>query len=392
MSSKRLASNIEADLSRSLVLGLRWEYARILPKAPKIIRRRASTRPNLLLSDIGKLGIADPETWTIQLRSIFATTHRFDAVRDVFLHEVAHLWASIYPEGERETSHGPIFRTMCELLGADPHATNKNSRLFSPECKNLGDSTDPQDQLRAKVYKLLALAKSPYPEEARSAASKASELITRHNLALIEQDRERTFTSRFMCDPAKRHPRHVMVVSNILQGFFFVEMVWVPAWVVARKCKGHVPEMSGQPHAIELASYVFDFIQTTIRAQWDQARKQHGFSGREFRQFALGVANGFYSKLEKDRQALSERIKAERSFAEAAVHSKRKYVCTDLVNVADPRLSDYVKRRYGKLTSIGRSGRTRKASYYAGKKVGENMVLHRGIEAASSASGLMLPE
>jgi hypothetical protein len=345
-----------------------------------------------MLSDIGKLGIADPETWTIRLKTTFAATHRFDAVRDVFLHEVAHLWASVYPEGRRETSHGPIFHSMCELLGADPHATSKKSRLFGPGCRNLDGSPDPQDQLRAKVYKLLALAKSPYPDEARSAASKASELITRHNLTLIEQDRERTFTSRFMCEPARRHPRHIMVVSNILQRFFFVEVVWVPAWVVAMKCAGHVPEMSGQPHDIEFASYVFDFIQRTIRAQWDQARRQHRFSGREFRQFALGVANGFYSRLEADRRALSERMQAERGFAEAAVHAKRGYPCTDLANVADPKLSDYVRRRYGKLSSIGRPGRARKASYYAGRKVGQNIVLHCGIETAATTSGLMLPE
>ena len=392
MSTKRLASKIEADLLKSLVLGLRWEYARALSKVPEIIRRRVSTRPNIMLSYVERLGIADPETWTIQLKSTFAATHRFDAVRDVFLHEVAHLWASVYPEGERETGHGAIFRSMCELLGADPHATNKNSPFFSPECKNLADSTDPQDMLRAKVQKLLALAQSPYPEEARSAASKASELITRHNLTLIEEDRERSFTSRFMCDPAKRHPRHLIVVSNILQRFFFVEIVWVPTWVVSKRCAGNVPEMSGQPHDIEFASYVFDFIQRTIRAQWDQVRKRHAFSGREFRQFALGVANGFYSKLAGDRRTLSERIQAERNSVAAAAHSKLEYVCTDLINVKDPKLSDYVKWRYGKMRSIGRPSWARKSSYYVGKKVGESMVLHRGIEAASIASGLLLPE
>ena len=37
-----------------------------------------------------------------------------------------------------------------------------------------------------------------------------------------------------------------------------------------------------------------NFIQRTIRAR-GQARKQNGFSGREFRQFALGVTNGFFS-------------------------------------------------------------------------------------------------
>jgi hypothetical protein len=390
--AKESTFEIEGDLSKSLILGLRWEYARAFQKAPQAIRRRVSTRPNILLSEIGKLGIADPETWTIHLKSTFATTYRFDAVRDVFLHEVAHLWACVHPEGRRETSHGPVFHTMCELLGADPHATSKSSPLFSPECKNLDGSADPQDQLRAKVRKMLALAESPFPEEARAAASKASELITRHNLTLIEEDRERTFISRFMCEPAKRHPRHISVVSSILQRFFFVEVVWVPTWVVSKNCVGNVPEMSGQPHDIEFAAYAFDFIQGTIRTQWDQARRLYGFPGREFRQFALGVASGFYSKLEEDRRALSERIKAERSFAEAAAHAKRAHVGTDLVNVTDPRLADYVKRRYGKLRSIGRPCRARKPSYYVGKKVGEKMVLHRGIEATPTVAGLMLPE
>ncbi len=132
MSTKRLAFKLEGDLSRSLILGLRWEYARVLPKAPKVIRRRVSTRPNIILSDIGKLGIADPETWTIQLNGAFATTHRFDAVRDVFLHEVAHLWACVHSEGRRETSHGPVFRSMCGAAGGRPAFDQQAQPVVQP--------------------------------------------------------------------------------------------------------------------------------------------------------------------------------------------------------------------------------------------------------------------
>ena len=46
----------------------------------------------------------------------------------------------------------------------------------------------------------------------------------------------------------------------------------------------------------------------------------------------------------------------------------------------------------GRMRSIGRPSWARKSSYYVGKKVGKNMVLHRGIETASTASGRMLPE
>jgi hypothetical protein len=66
--AKESTFEIEGDLSKSLILGLRWEYARAFQKAPQAIRRRVSTRPNILLSEIGKLGIADPETWRIHTR------------------------------------------------------------------------------------------------------------------------------------------------------------------------------------------------------------------------------------------------------------------------------------------------------------------------------------
>jgi hypothetical protein len=61
-----------------------------------------------------------------------------------------------------------------------------------------------------------------------------------------------------------------------------------------------------------------NFIQRTIRAQLGQARKQNGISGREFRQFALGVTNGFFSRLESDRRTLSDRIQAETNFAKVS--------------------------------------------------------------------------
>ncbi len=389
--NRQPAPKIEADLLRSLVLGLRWEYARALPKAPQATQRRISAIPNILLFEMEELGIADPETWTIRLKRTFAATHRFDAVRDVFLHEVAHLWACVDPEGRLETSHGPVFRNMCALLGADPHATSKDNPLFGPGCRDLGDSPDPQDQLRAKVTKLLSLAQSPFEEEARSAAAKASELITRYNLTLIEKDRERTFASRFMCEPAKAHPRHLGVIANILQRFFFVEIVWVPTWVVSRGCVGSVPEMSGRPHDLELAAYVFDFINRNIRVQWDRERRAHGFGAREYRQFALGVANGFHERLEEDRRALSERIRAESASAAARGGAGRGRVGNALVHATDPRLSDYLKRRYGRLRAFSRPGWARKSSYFAGRKVGAKLVLHRGIEATPTASGRLLP-
>jgi hypothetical protein len=104
------------------------------------------------------------------------------------------------------------------------------------------------------------------------------------------------------------------------------------------------------------------------------------------------VANGFYSKLEDDRRALSERLQAERNAARAGARSERNYVCTDLAHMANPKLSDFVKRRYGKIRSIGRPNRARKSSYYVGRTVGRKMVLHRGIETASTACGFLLPE
>ena len=376
---------IEESLSRSLLRGLCWEYEQALRKAPAGLDPQIALRPNILLAEMRKLGTADAETWTIRINAEFAAAQRFDAVRDVFLHEVAHLWASVHPEGRTQADHGPVFRSLCNRLGADPAAARSRESFAAPRGSPRDGRDERLDRLRVKVRKLLSLARSPFPEEARAAAAKASELIARHHLSEIEEGRPREFTSRYLCAPARRHPRHVFLIANILQRFFFVEAVWVPAWVVAKGCVGNVPEISGRPHDIELALYVFDFIENTIRRQWDMARGAHGFTGRDYRQFALGVASGFYSQLEEERSRLSERIRAERA-AEAGAGRFGGRPCTDLVNVFDPALGAYLRQRYGRLRAIGRPGLALRSSYYAGRKVGREMVLSRGLESHSNAS------
>lgn len=332
-----------------------------------------------------RLGTADAGTWTIQINAEFAAAQRFDAVRDVFLHEVAHLWASVHPEGRSQSDHGPVFRSLCTRLGADPAATRAREPFPAPDGSRRAGSDEPLDRLMGKVRKLLSLARSPFPEEARAAAAKASELIARHHLSEIEEGKPRDFISRFLCEPARRHPRHVFVLANVLRRFFFVEVVWVPAWVVSKGCVGNVPEISGRPHEVEMALYVFDFIEKTIRRQWDSVRGAHGFTGRDYRQFAVGVASGFHDKLEEERRRLSARIRTER-MAEACAGRLAKRPCADLLNVIDPGLRAYVRERYGRLRSIGRSGLTPQSSFYVGRQVGREIVLSRGIESAPNAA------
>lgn len=378
---------IEESLARSLLRGLCWEYEQALRKAPAGLDPRIALRPNILLVPMRRFGTADAETWTIRINAEFAAAQRFDAVRDVFLHEVAHLWASLHPEGRIQSDHGPVFRSLCARLGADPTAAKSRESFVAPRGSPREGGDGRLDRLRVKVRKLLSLARSPFPEEARAAAAKASELIARHHLSEIEEGKPRDFTSRFLCEPARRHPRHVLLIANILQRFFFVEAVWIPAWVVSKGCVGNVPEISGRPHDVEMALYVFDFIENTIRRQWDMARGAHGFTGRDYRQFALGVASGFYSQLEEERRRLSERIHAEQR-AETRAGLFRGRPCMDLVNIFDPALGAYVRQRYGRLRSIGRPGLSLRASYDAGRKVGREMVLSRGLESSSNDSAV----
>ena len=96
-----------------------------------------------------------------------------------------------------------------------------------------------------RIHKLMALAESSNANEAHAAMRKAHELIARHNVNLIAQGVVQEYQSIFLGTPRLRHFRESYHLAHLLQDFYFVQCMWIQAWVLANGKMGRVLEISG---------------------------------------------------------------------------------------------------------------------------------------------------
>ena len=203
---------------------------------------------------------------------------------------------------------------------------------------------------------------------------KAHELMARHHITTLESDPERTFASIFLGQPALRHFKEAYVLAHLIQDFYFVQGIWVPAFVVAKGKMGRVLEISGTPANTAQAGYVFDFVQGHIDRRWRKMTTAQRLTRYQKSDFAVGVIEGLRHKLEQPQRAPGKSSDRE------------------LIRKSDPRLSAYFSRRYPHTRRIQRGGGHRDEDlYHHGRKVGQTMILHRGIAHTSPPAGKRLP-
>jgi len=192
--------------------------------------------------------------------------------------------------------------------------------------------------------------------------AKAHELMARYNLHLLEHDERRDFTSVFVGTPALRHPREEYVLAHLLQEFYFVQGIWVPAYVLEKGKMGRVLEISGTDQNVKLASYVYDFVRRFIDHQWKEYNEHKGLNRRRKTDYAAGIIEGFRSKLVS--QGRQNRTGGKRA----------------LIRLGDPLLEKYVAYRYPRTVSEKRvvSGKDEKVAY-DGREAGKKLVIHKGI-------------
>jgi hypothetical protein len=191
---------------------------------------------------------------------------------------------------------------------------------------------------------------------------KAHELIAKHNLRLHERDDRRNFLSVFVGTPALRHTRDEYALAHLLQEFYFVQGIWVPAYVLIKGKMGRVLEISGTDQNVKLASYVYDFVRRFIDREWKEYNEQKGLGRRRRADYAAGIIEGFRSKLTSQSTRKSKGGKRA------------------LIKLGDPLLERYVAYRYPRTVSEKRvvSGKDEKVAY-DGREAGKKLVIHKGI-------------
>ena len=262
---------------RRVLNGLVHEWELAASELEDHLRARLR-RPLFRLADTpGRLGLWDAAKREICLNRDLACTHPWDEVRDVLRHEMAHQLAHTLLAADGQPPHGPAFHQACLMLRADPAASTARRTLHQ---RLAAGNAREKDHRHARIRKLLALAQSGNAHEAQAAMLKAHELMARHHITTLKTDPERAFVSIFLGQPALRHFKEAYVLANLIQDFYFVQGIWVSAFVVAKGKPGRVLEISGTIANVQHAAYVFDFIRRFTDREWTSYRR-----GRRLKRF-----------------------------------------------------------------------------------------------------------
>jgi hypothetical protein len=359
-SATSIEIKIQQDLEYRILHGLacEWDAAwRCLDRDVQQLIRR----PTFAIKDLkSQWGNWSPEKRKISLSRQLVLNYSWDSIRDVLLHEMAHQMAQQLWGTSGQMPHGRAFRRSCRLLHIDSTASANYAPL---QDRLLRDTSNAHDKRMLRVKKLLALAESKNRFEAEAAMAKAHELIVRHNIELHRHEDKRQFLSIFLGSPALRHPREDYHLANLLQDYYFVSGIWVPAYVIEKQKMGRVLEISGTAPNLKIADYVHGFIMQFINTQWLKYNHKKGLNRYRKTDFSVGIIEGFRNKLELN-----------------VTKKKTKKDIFALIQKGDPQLQKYFSFRYPLTTSVKKTATRQDTRVLnAGKKLGKKLVITRGI-------------
>ncbi|MDL2268360.1 SprT-like domain-containing protein [Desulfosarcina sp. OttesenSCG-928-A07] len=369
------AAKLLTAFDRKILKGLLAEWENAAWQLPEAIQGRILPPIFGIREMTDRFGIWVSDRREISLSRDLVTHYRWDDVRDVLLHEMAHQVACEALSGKDEPPHGDSFKAVCRMLRISPAATAAYRSLRN----RIGDGQilDEQDRIMVKVQKLMALATSANVNEAHAAMQKAYALIARHNISLIEKNTDQSYVSIFVDTPRLRRFREDYHLASLLQEFYFVHGVWVQAWVISKEKMGRVLEISGTSQNVQIAEYVHDTVVRYIHSAWDAYCRKAGDRLGRYRKtdFAVGIIEGFKTTLKSATKHMA---------ADSETYLP--------VTLTDPGLESYVENRYPHIRRSSRQGPgCDKKILSDGIETGKRLVIAKGISQRADTRTLSLP-
>ncbi len=284
--------------------------------------------------------------------------YTWEYVQEVLYHEMVHQYVEEILEIQNGLPHGEAFKQVCQQNGIDHTATGDiQSWLGKRNKTSYGNSEN--YKILDKIHKLLALAKSSNEYEAQNAMAKAHVFLLKHNLSLLDVETRLNYIYKQIGGVGRRNPSK-SIISSIISKFFFVEAIWTFGYDQHKDRSGMVLEIYGTPENVELAEYVYDYLQNISELLWKEYKSREKISGNKHRRtFIYGLLDGFYNKL--DSRVVE-------------------YQSKKLVWKGDPRLKEFYCRRNPRLVrSSSRYSNSCQDAYNSGKSQGNNLVIHKGI-------------
>ena len=333
-----------------------------------------------IIDRTGLWGSWDPNTRTICISRKLIETHSWDAVLEVLKHELAHMIVN-EEYNIPDHTHGDSFKRAAKSIGASSWASASDADLeqIKPGFKTRALSEE-DEKLLKRAQKLLALAESCNENEAFLAMKRVRELYSRYNLEKLSSAQSQDYEYRIINKGKKRIPQHHSMIASILTSHFFVEVVYSSIYDAKQQTSFKVLELIGTKQNVELAEYVFDFLENNLQILWENYRIRHTDNlMRAKRSFYLGVLSGFDEKLSKEA-SISSPSGQRWSVADSSCASTKA-----LIRTADLELRSFVANRHPKLVTKGwRSSYSDPRSFDEGKSEGQKLSLSRPITSQSS--------
>ena len=309
-----------------------------------------------------RLGQWDSQRRRISISSSHIERDPWALVLDTLRHEMAHQYVSeVLDPGGRESAHGASFKESCHLLRC-------SARARAPVTAGDVAAEIRDDKIFRRLRKVLSLAGSANEHEAQVAVNKAQRIMLEYNVDIVEFDREREFANRALGSLKGRHAAWELWLAMVLNGFFFVEVLWAAGYDARKDREGTILTVYGTEQNLEMAEYVHSYVTALLGRFWQNYRKETGLeNNRERMRYYAGVVQGFYAKLEEER---------ERASAETA-----------LVWVGDSRLTEYYSYLNPSVVTRRSGGVSVSAAYVDGLTDGRRVNIHKPIASSSAGFG-----
>ncbi len=301
--------------------------------------------------------------WEGGSRRLLIALHHIESypwleVMETLRHEMAHQYVDEVLGACDETPHGQAFKGACEKLRCSSRAAGLR-----------GNAAEDERVLRV-LKKVLSLASSPNENEAQAAVNKARRLLLQYNVDLVELDGERQFQHCTLGKVKGRRASYELWLALVLQEFFFVESIWVETYAPLENKKGTVLQIYGTPTNLELAAYVYDYLDGVLGRLWETYKRAHSLRGnRERQRYYVGVLEGFYNKLcQQDAAVQQEGL---------------------LVWQGDAKLHAYFRHHNPRVRITYGGGVQASPVYQDGLKDGKQVTIHRPISANEGFGGYL---
>ncbi len=200
------------------------------------------------------------------------SNYTWEYVQEVLYHEMAHQYVEEVLGIREELPHGEAFKRICLENGID-HTATGDIQSWAEKRKSNSTISSENHKVLDKVHKLLALAQSPNEHEAQNAMTKAHEFLLKHNLSLLDMQTKWNYIHKQIGEVGRRNPIKT-IISAIITRFFFVEAIWTFGYDQHKDQSGQVLEIYGTPENVEMAEYVYDYLQNISEFLWIEHKER----------------------------------------------------------------------------------------------------------------------